>query len=219
MDNQPQPLNLPPQRVIGLTGGIGMGKSLISDHLETIHHIPVLDADLYAREAVQPGTPVLCDIIDRYGSGILQADGQVDRRRLGEIIFQTPAERQWLENRIHPVVRNRFQQQLTRLSASEHPIVLLVVPLLFEARMTDLVNEIWVVYCSLEQQLERIMRRDRLSLAQAQARIRSQFPIQKKLDKADVRLDNSGTPESLIQQVDQALRNPRYWQHPPNAEE
>lgn len=210
MDKHPI-LSTPPRRVIGLTGGIGMGKSTISQHVETVHHIPVLDADVYARDAVQPGSPILQEIVDRYGSGILQPDGQVDRRRLAEIVFTTPAERHWLENRIHPAVRDRFQQQLTALNTTEHPVVMLSVPLLFEARMTDLVNEIWVVYCPPAQQVERIMARDRLPLEQVEARIRSQLSIEKKLSKADVRLDNSSTPEHLLQQVDAALQNPRYW--------
>jgi dephospho-CoA kinase len=211
MDNHPSISATPPQRIIGLTGGIGMGKSTVSRYVETVHQIPVLDADLYAREAVQPGSPVLQEIIDRYGSGILQPDGQVDRRRLAEIVFNTSAERHWLENRIHPPVRDRFQAQLAALSTPGYPTVMLSVPLLFEARMTDLVNEIWVVFCPPDQQIERIMTRDRLPTEQATARIRSQLPIEKKLSKADVRLDNSSTPEHLWRQVDAALQNPRYW--------
>ncbi|MBF2077224.1 MAG: dephospho-CoA kinase [Synechococcales cyanobacterium T60_A2020_003] len=203
-----------PQRIIGLTGGIGMGKSTVSHYVETMRHIPVLDADVYAREAVQPGSPVLEDIIDRYGSGILQRDGQVDRRRLGEIVFSTPAELHWLETRIHPIVRDRLQQEIERLDPDHTPVIMLVIPLLFEARMTDLVNEVWVVYCSPQQQLERIMMRDHLPKEQAQARIRSQLSIERKLSKADVRLDNSSSAEFLFRQVDAALNNPRYWANP-----
>ncbi|HEY9708544.1 MAG TPA: dephospho-CoA kinase, partial [Oculatellaceae cyanobacterium] len=99
-------------------------------------------------------------------------------------------------------VRSRFQSELDTLVA---PTVVLVVPLLFEAGMTDLVTEIWVVSCSPEQQLRRMMERDRFSLEQAQIRINSQLPLQEKLSRADVVLDNSSTPDSLLKQVDLAL--------------
>lgn len=197
-------------RIIGLTGGIGTGKTTVSNYL--IHHyqIPVLDADIYAREAVQPGSPVLSEIYKRYGTDIQQPDGTLNRKRLGEIVFSNPVERRWLEQQIHPYVRDRFQSELDSLVA---PTVVLVVPLLFEAGMTDLVTEIWVVSCEPEQQLQRVIEREceafpkenRLSPEQAQARINSQLPIQEKVARADVVLDNSSKPEALLKQVDLAL--------------
>ena len=190
------------KRIIGLTGGIGTGKTTVSNYLAVHHQIPVLDADIYAREAVQLGSPVLSKIYDRYGADIQLPDGTLNRKRLGEIVFSQPLERQWLEQQIHPFVRSRFQSELDTLVA---PRVVLVVPLLFEAGMTDLVTEIWVVSCSPEQQLRRMMERDRFSLEQAQARINSQLPLQEKLNRADVVLDNSSTPDSLLKQVDLAL--------------
>ncbi len=190
------------KRIIGLTGGIGTGKTTVSNYLAHHHQIPVLDADIFAREAVQLGSPVLSKIYDRYGAGIQLSDGTLNRKCLGEIVFSQPLERQWLEQQIHPFVRSRFQSELDTLVA---PTVVLVVPLLFEAGMTDLVTEIWVVSCSPEQQLRRMMERDRFSLEQAQARINSQLPLQEKLRSADVVLDNSSTPDSLLKQVDLAL--------------
>lgn len=190
------------KRIIGLTGGIGTGKTTVSNYLAQHHQIPVLDADIYAREAVQLGSPVLSKIYERYGADIQLPDGTLNRKRLGEIVFSQPLERQWLEQQIHPFVRSRFQSELDTLVA---PTVVLVVPLLFEAGMTDLVTEIWVVSCSPEQQLRRMMERDRFSLEQAQIRINSQLPLQEKLSRADVVLDNSSTPDSLLKQVDLAL--------------
>lgn len=190
------------KRIIGLTGGIGTGKTTVSNYLAQHHQIPVLDADIYAREAVQLGSPVLSKIDERYGADIQLPDGTLNRKRLGEIVFSQPLERQWLEQQIHPFVRSRFQSELDTLVA---PTVVLVVPLLFEAGMTDLVTEIWVVSCSPEQQLRRMMERDRFSLEQAQIRINSQLPLQEKLSRADVVLDNSSTPDSLLKQVDLAL--------------
>lgn len=192
-------------RIIGITGGLGMGKTTISNYLESIHHLPVLDADLYAREAVQPGSAVFKEIVERYGSSILLPDKTLDRTRLGEIVFNNSAERLWLEQRIHPYVRDRIESALCQLTQHVASTVVLVIPLLFEARMTDLVNEVWVVYCPADKQVERLMQRDRLNLKQIYARINSQMPIDEKIKRADVILDNSSTPEALLEQVNLAL--------------
>ncbi len=192
------------KRIIGLTGGIGTGKTTVSKYLASHHNLPVLDADIYARDAVQLGSPVLNKISDRYGKNILLSDGTLNRKHLGEIVFGNQNERQWLEQQIHPYVRSRFQSELYTLVDST---VVLVVPLLFEAGMTDLVTQIWVVNCSPEQQKRRISDRDQLTQEQALARIRSQLPLQEKVAKADVILDNTFTPEFLLQQVDLALLN------------
>jgi dephospho-CoA kinase len=196
------------QRIIGLTGGIAMGKTLISDYLAKTHHLPVLDTDLYARDAVMPGTAVLEAITDRYGSGILLPNGMLNRQRLGEIIFNSSAERLWVEQCIHPYVRDRLVEAVHTPplnDAARCPIVVMVIPLLFEARMTDLVTEIWVVNCPKELQIRRLMERDRLSLGEAQIRIDSQMPIEKKIAYADVVLDNSSTPEELFRQIEEHL--------------
>lgn len=190
------------KRIIGLTGGISTGKTTVSNYLAEVYQIPVLDADIYAREAVQLGSPVLSKIFERYGSDVQLPDGTLNRKRLGEVVFSSLGERQWLEQQIHPYVRDRFQSELNTLAAST---VVLVVPLLFEAGMTDLVTEIWVVSCSPEQQLRRLMERNQLSLEQAQARINSQMPIQEKVARADFVLDNSSTPKGVLKQVDLAL--------------
>ncbi|WP_446363665.1 dephospho-CoA kinase [Coleofasciculus chthonoplastes] len=190
------------KRIIGLTGGIGTGKTTVSNYLADIYQLPILDADIYARDAVQPGSSVLNRIIARYGSDMQLADGTLNRKRLGEIVFPNPKERQWLEQQIHPYVRDRIKSQLNIL---ESPTVVVVIPLLFEANMTDLVTEIWVVRCSEEQQIQRIRERDRLSLKQAQSRLNSQLPLAEKVARADMVLDNSYTRDSLLQQVDQAL--------------
>jgi len=189
------------KRIIGLTGGIGCGKTTVSNYLANTHQLPVLDADIYAREAVELGSPVLSKIAERY-AGIQLPDGTLNRKRLGEIVFSNPTERQWLEQQIHPYVQSRFESELNRLVA---PTIVLVIPLLIEAGMTDLVSEIWVVSCSPEQQLQRLIERDRLSLEQAQYRLNSQLPIEEKIARADVVLNNSSTREALLKQVDLAL--------------
>ena len=202
----------PNPRIIGLTGGIGMGKTTVSNYLANRYSLPVLDADVYAREAVQPGTPVLAKISDRYGSKILHLDGTLNRRRLGEIVFHDPAERRWLEQQIHPYVRQEMttkRDHLLQIQASQNlatPIVL-VVPLLFEAQMTDIATEIWVVYTPVHQQLQRLMQREKLTLEQAQSRINSQMPIQEKCDRATIILDNSSTVAALLEQIDRAMQH------------
>jgi dephospho-CoA kinase len=196
------------QRIIGLTGGIAMGKTLISDYLAKTHYLPVLDTDLYARDAVIPGAAVLDTITDRYGIGILLPNGTLNRQRLGEIIFNSSAERLWVEQCIHPYVRDRLMEAMQTSPLNDpdrSPIVIMVIPLLFEARMTDLVTEIWVVTCPRELQIRRLMARDRLSQEEAQIRIDSQMPIEKKIAHADVVLENSSTPEELFSQIDTAL--------------
>lgn len=205
------------RRIIAVTGGIGMGKTTVSSYLSNVHALPVLDADIIARDVVVPGSPVLQKIVDRYGKTLLLPDGRLDRVRLGEIVFSSLPEREWLERQIHPHVRERLEQELHEPPLQAEPTVVMVVPLLFEARMTDLATEIWVVYCDSEQQVERLLQREvkaaggrryRLRHNQVLARINSQMPIERKLRRADVVLDNSSSLDVLYQQIDQALNQP-----------
>ncbi len=191
------------QRIIGLTGGIATGKSTVSRYLEETHQIPVLDADVYARQAVDVGSPVLGAIVDRYGAAMLNPDGSLNRGRLGEVVFNDAQEKGWLEQQIHPVVRQCFRQAMVDLA--DAPIVAQAIPLLFEAGLTDQVTEIWVVSCTPEQQRQRLMERNGLTVEQAEARIASQRPLAEKIALADVVLDNSGNLETLFRRVDQAL--------------
>jgi dephospho-CoA kinase len=189
------------RRIIGLTGGIATGKSTVSDYLATRYHLPILDADRYAREAVEPGSAILHQLVQRYGEGILLADHSLNRAKLGEIVFQNPLEKQWLEEQIHPFVRERFR--IVSDSFPEEQPLVYAIPLLFEAKLTHLVTEIWVVFCTHEQQLARLMQRNSLSHAQAQNRIDSQLPLNDKIARADVVLDNSHDQETLFRQIDQ----------------
>ncbi|NER81693.1 MAG: dephospho-CoA kinase [Leptolyngbya sp. SIO1D8] len=191
------------QRIIGLTGGIATGKTTVSRYLETHHRIPILDADVFARQAVEVGSAILSAIAQRYGTPVLNADGTLHRRQLGQIIFNDPQEKQWVEQQIHPVVRQRFAQEMAALT--QVPIVVQAIPLLFEAHLTNQVTEIWVVVCPEVLQLERLMSRDSLSEAAAQARIHNQWSLEEKAKRADVVLENRSTLEALYQQVDQAL--------------
>ncbi|MDZ8028769.1 MAG: dephospho-CoA kinase [Nostoc sp. DedQUE11] len=190
------------KRIIGLTGGIATGKTTVTNYLASTYNLPILDADIYAREAVYLGSPILGAIAKRYGQEILLADGTLNRQKLGEIIFNSEDERNWVESLIHPYVRDRFLEAITQSSSQ---ILVLVVPLLFEAGMTDLVTEIWVVHCSQEQQLQRLIQRNHLNQEQAEARINSQVSIAEKVARAHIVLDNSSTLNVLLKQVDTAL--------------
>jgi dephospho-CoA kinase len=190
------------KHIIGVTGGIATGKTTVANYLASAYNLPILDADIYAREAVSVDSPILLEIAQRYGKKILLADGNLNRQKLGEILFNNQEERNWVEGLIHPYVGDCF---LEEIAVSPAQILVLVVPLLFEAGMTKLVTEIWVVSCSEQQQLERLMRRNNLTLEQAQARIMSQMPITEKIARADVVLDNSSTLEVLLKHVDAAI--------------
>jgi len=189
------------RRIIGLTGGIATGKSTVADYLAMHHHLPILDADIYAREAVEVGTLVYDAIAQRYGADLFREDGTLNRKKLGEIIFNNVEERTWLEQQIHPYVRDRFAEAMQQ----PYQTIVCVIPLLFEAGITNLVTEIWVVICSPQQQLERLMQRNQLTREQALARINSQMSLAEKASRADIVLDNSSTLEALLQQVDAAL--------------
>lgn len=192
-----------PRRTIGLTGGIATGKSTAADYLARKRSLPVLDADRYARDAVAPGTAIARRVRDRYGAAAVAGDGTLDRRALGDIVFGNRDERGWLEAQIHPVVRDRLQRELLRQT---EPTAVIVVPLLFEANMTDLATEIWVVGCSEAQQLARLCARNGLDRRAARQRIAAQWPLARKLAAADVCLDNSSTPAHLYRQLDAALQ-------------
>ena len=228
------------QRRIGLTGGIASGKSTVGALLSRRFGVPVLDADLYAREALAPGTAASDAVLARYGAaaradrneagagardgrqsggqkpapgditGAARGAGQgepaapaIDRAALGQIVFADAAERQWLEQLIHPLVRRRFAKELARLA--EAPVLVLMIPLLFEAGLQDLCSEVWVVDCEPEQQLNRLMARDGLSADTAHQRLAAQWPRAHKRALADVVISNDGGREPLLTEVRRAL--------------
>ncbi|MDY6900900.1 MAG: dephospho-CoA kinase [Cyanobacteriota bacterium] len=190
------------KRVIGLTGGIATGKTTVANYLADAYNLPILDADIYAKEAVAVNSPLLQQVVKHYGEKILLTDGSLNREKLGEIIFNDKQERLWIDNLIHPYVGDRLSLGIKETSVET---LVAVVPLLFEASMTDLVTEIWVVTCSPKQQLNRLIERNHLTLEQAEARISSQMPLAEKVKKADIVLDNSSDVEKLLQQVDIAI--------------
>ena len=194
----------PPQRRIGLTGGIASGKSSVAALLEE-RGCPVLDADVYAREALAPGTSASNTVVARYGERV-KKDGtsEIDRAGLGSIVFNDPNERSWLEQLVHPIVQRRFDDALRSLP--DAPIVILMIPLLFEAGLEAWCSEIWVVRCTALQQKERLMARNNCTEAEAMQRIAAQWPIDIKAQRADSVINNSGLIDGLQDQLDALLK-------------
>lgn len=184
--------------VIGITGGIGSGKSTVADHLAG-KGITVVDADQAARVVVEPQTDALNAIASHFGKQILKADGSLDRRALREIIFLDEIERRWLEALLHPLIKIEIRHQL---EASCSLYTILVSPLLLETDQYKLANRIAVVDIPAELQLQRAMARDGIDQSQAEAIIKAQADRTARLAKADDVIDNSGTPEALHKVLD-----------------
>ncbi|MEB3266075.1 MAG: dephospho-CoA kinase [Cyanobacteriota bacterium] len=192
------------QRRIGLTGGIATGKSSVG-RLLAERGLPLLDADVYAREALAPGSPGAAAVLARYGAQVqgAVASTQLNRAALGRIVFADAAERRWLEALVHPLVRQRLATELAARAAA--PVVVLMIPLLFEAGLEGLCSEVWLVDCDEAQQQQRLMARDGLTAAEAQARMAAQWPLADKRAQADVLINNRGEPGALVDQVAAAL--------------
>lgn len=190
------------QRIIGITGGIATGKTTVSNYLHGTYGLPILDADIYARQALTGDR--LAKLSDRYGKLILDAQGNLDRRKLGAIVFESVSERKWLEALIHPYVQECLINEANRLAPST---VVMVIPLLFEAKMEGLVTETWAIACDPQQQLQRLMNRNHLLESEAKQRISSQMSQSEKIELADVPIINSDNLEELYFQVDNALFN------------
>lgn len=183
---------------IGLTGGIGSGKSTVAN-LFAAHGVPVIDADVIARELVEPGQPALAEIVAAFGADMLDAQGRLDRAKLRARVFDDPSQRKRLEAILHPRIHDLMAE---RTAAQTAPYALLVIPLLFEADQRDLVDRVLVVDAPAETQRARVSARDRLPPAQIDAMLAAQWDRQRRLDHADDIIDNSGDAAALERQVD-----------------
>jgi dephospho-CoA kinase len=194
----------PDQRRIGLTGGIATGKSTVGQLLAGRFGLPVLDADRFARGALAPGSPAARAVLARYGKPVAAGAGDaIDRAALGRIVFADPLERRWLEQLVHPLVRQSFEAELERLAHA--PVVVLMIPLLFETGLETLCSEVWLVTCLPATQLQRLIGRDGLPEHEARQRIAAQWPLARKQALADRLIHNDGDPQALEQQLAAAL--------------
>ncbi|WP_192036893.1 dephospho-CoA kinase [Halomonas sp. YLGW01] len=185
---------------IGVTGGIGSGKSTVARAFAA-HGIDWIDADDVAREIVAPGEPALDDIVAHFGDGVLTADGRLDRRALRGIVFADECERHWLESVTHPRIRERIVEHLSRMAATDSPYHLLVSPLLFESDQHRLVDRRLVIDLPQTLQIQRTVDRDGGDEAQARAIVAAQMPREERLARADDVIDNSGNADALVRRV------------------
>src|ERR671936_479743 len=191
-------------RVLGLTGGIGSGKSLVATSFQQ-PGADVIDADQLAREVVEPGEPALAEIVTAFGPDILLPEGRLNRTKLGSIIFADPTARARLNAITHPRIRDRMRQA-TAARQSRPGVLVLDIPLLYENGRTDIVEKVIVVWVDPRTQFERLTRRNGLSATQARQRIEAQLSLDAKRDRADHVIDNSGIEQQTRRQVEAIYR-------------
>lgn len=194
---------------IGLTGNIGSGKSTVARRLESLG-AKIIDADQVARKVVLPGSPGLQEIADVFGPGVLNNEGQLDRKKMGALVFADPRAREKLNNITHPRIKEEIRREINAFKKespkSSNPGVLVIdAALLIEVGLNHNVDEIWVVKAGLNEQIERLAKRDSLSSNEAKRRIAAQMPQEDKIRLATRVIDNTGEKGETIKQVD------RYW--------
>ena len=188
-------------RLIGLTGGIATGKSTVARMLAD-HGATVVDADELAREAVRPGEPAFALVVERFGPDVVQADGALDRARLGEIVFADAAARRDLERITHTRVIELMQERIAAALAGGAPLVVVDIPLLFESAREGLFEGVLLVYAPPEVQIGRLRERNGLDEESARRRLAAQLPIDGKRDRATWIIDNAGDLDATRHAVD-----------------
>lgn len=187
--------------VIGLTGGIASGKSTVSSFLRQLGAV-IIDADVIAREQVAPDSPGWLEIRRCFGEEYFNGDGLLNRKKLGELVFNSPAAREKLNSILHPKIIQAVRERIkTYQEAAEVQLIVVDAPLLIETGMSDLADEVWVVSIDRSEQINRLMQRDRLSQAEAESRLLMQMPLEEKLLYADRVIDNSREPTDVLAQV------------------
>ncbi|MBP2700575.1 dephospho-CoA kinase [Photobacterium lucens] len=186
--------------VIGLTGGIGSGKTTVANLFADTYGIDIIDADIVAREVVEPNTSGLNAIIEKCGKEILLEDGTLNRAKLRDAIFSQPELKAWLNNLLHPLIREKMQQDINQ---SQSPYCLLVVPLMVENNLQTMTHRLLVVDVDEQVQIERTQQRDNVSIEQIKNILASQASREQRLDAADDVITNNGDNKALVSQVEQ----------------
>lgn len=197
--------------IIGMTGGIACGKSAIAEKLRRYTKAISLDIDQVTRWLLAPGGELFEIYVRHFGRGILTDAGELNRRAIGEIIFNQPDERAWINSVAHPILLNHARDFLVECSAVGTGLVVLEVPLLFEAGWEHLFDEIWAVYTKRQLQIYRLMSRDNLTRQQALARINAQMSREEICARADVVIRNVGTNAAVREQIFKALRGRKFY--------
>ncbi|MPM62436.1 Dephospho-CoA kinase [bioreactor metagenome] len=190
--------------VIGLTGGIASGKSTVSAILRN-EGAYIIDTDRIAHDITLPHQPAWRDIVEHFGKGILLTDGTIDRRRLGQMVFNDAKKRTRLEEITHPKIKSKVIQEIEEAKLKAYSLAVLDVPLLFEVGWRDMADEVWVVYVDEQIQLSRLIARNNLSRQDALARIAAQMSLVDKIKFADVVINNNGSIEDTQAQVIEAF--------------
>ncbi|MFW0781057.1 dephospho-CoA kinase [Rossellomorea marisflavi] len=190
--------------IIGLTGGIASGKSTVSALLQEKGYT-IIDADLAARMVVEVGQPAYLAIVEAFGKGILQENGQIDRAVLGAIIFNDQTKRNLLNGIVHPAVRSMMLSHKDEAVENGKQTIIKDIPLLFESDLTWMVDRTIVVTVEKDVQLSRLMKRNKMTEEEAASRISSQLPLREKVEKADAVIDNNGSVEDTLKQVEELL--------------
>lgn len=192
--------------VIGITGSIATGKSTVSKMIKELGYT-VVDADIVARVVVEPGEEAYQKIVEHFGEEILLANGEIDRKKLGDLVFQNKEKRLLLNSIVHPAVRNKMNEEKELAFRRGEKVVFLDIPLLYESNLTYMVDKVLVVYVDQTTQLERLMNRNHLTKEEALARITSQLSIEQKRERADAVIDNRGTIEQTKTQLLSVLKD------------
>jgi dephospho-CoA kinase len=190
-------------KVCGLTGGVGMGKSAVAGFL-CVRRVPVVDTDELARQLVQPGQPALAEIQAEFGKKVIKPDGCLCRAELARIVFADPAARKKLETILHPRIRECWLAKIEVWRGENHPLAVVVIPLLFETRAESSFNKIICVACSTGSQRERLLARG-WTPDQIELRLAAQWPVEQKIAQADYVVWTEGTLEMLSPQLDRIL--------------
>ncbi|OEC00196.1 dephospho-CoA kinase [Lysinibacillus sphaericus] len=193
--------------IIGLTGSIASGKSTVAKMMTALG-LPIVDADVVARDVVEPGTETLALIVQNFGADILLEDGNLNRPKLGDIIFHEPAKRKILNDIMHPAIRQEMLRQRDAYIDAGQKHVVMDIPLLFESKLEHFVERILVVSVSEEVQLRRLMERNQLSKEDALARMHSQLPMSVKEKSAHAVIYNN---ENLQQTEEQLKKILTHW--------
>ena len=194
------------QRRIGLTGGIASGKSTIAKYLEKYRDIPILDADQYSKDLIKPKSNCYKEVVAYFGPQIVDEDSsenQINRELLKKIIFENSIHRTWIQNLLHPLIKEKMIEKCNQFEKNK--ILLLVIPLLFEARFTDLCTEIWLIKCPRDLQKKRLMKRNKISADEAEKIINLQLNFEDKSKFSDVILDNSDDQKSWINTIQKLI--------------
>jgi dephospho-CoA kinase len=192
-----------PIRKIALTGGIATGKTYVADRLRAAG-VPIVDADVLAREVVALGTPALAAVRQRFGPDVIRRDGTMDRIRVGQIIFKDKRARQDLEAIIHPAVQKAVDKYFATLP-KKTPFAVADIPLLYETGRENQFSDVIVVACPRAMQIARVMERNKLTKEDAERRLAAQWPIEKKMEKATFVIKTDGTFDETNAQVDKLI--------------